>query len=145
GLGLAWDQMFSQSNLGVVTKLGLWLMPAPQTMVGLDVDLDREEDLAPRVDALTPLRRGGLLQQSPTSGNWLRAATVVTRRSEWTDEPGPLSREVIDAIRQRFGIGWWSVGLRVYGREAVTRSAISILEDAIAPLKPLSSKRIDWK
>jgi len=29
GYGPSWDQMFTQSNLGVVTKLGLWLMPEP--------------------------------------------------------------------------------------------------------------------
>jgi 4-cresol dehydrogenase (hydroxylating) len=29
GFGPAWDQMFVQSNLGIVTKAGLWLMPEP--------------------------------------------------------------------------------------------------------------------
>ncbi len=145
GYGPAWDQVFSQSNYGVVTKLGLWLMPAPEAMVGLDVECDREDDLEPLIDAITPLRREGILQQSPTVGNWLRAATVVTRRSDWTDRPGPLSGDVIDAIRKQFGIGWWSVGLRVYGREAVARSTMAILEDAVGRLRPLSVKRVEWR
>jgi 4-cresol dehydrogenase (hydroxylating) flavoprotein subunit len=32
GFGPGWDTMFCQSNLGVVTKLGLWLMPEPESI-----------------------------------------------------------------------------------------------------------------
>ena len=33
GFGPSWDAMFCQSNFGVVTQMGLWLMPAPETML----------------------------------------------------------------------------------------------------------------
>ena len=35
GFGPAWDQMFVQSNFGVVTKMGLWLMPEPEATLSL--------------------------------------------------------------------------------------------------------------
>ncbi len=99
GYGPAWDQLFVQSNFGIVTKAGMWLMPQPETVRGFDVEMDRMEDLGPLIDAIGPLRREGVLQQSPTIGNWFRAANILTTRRQWTDKPGSLSDEVISAIR----------------------------------------------
>jgi len=144
GFGPAWDQMFVQSNFGIVTKMGLWLMPEPESMMGMDVELDSPDDLAPLIDTLGPLRREGLLQQSPTIGNWLRAAAILTTRAEWTDKPGALSDDVIAAIRKKFGMGWWGVSLRLYGREGVNKAAYTVLEQAMAALKPMSLKPTTW-
>ncbi|MBT0670811.1 FAD-binding oxidoreductase [Novosphingobium profundi] len=145
GFGPSWDQLFVQSNFGVVTKMGLWLMPEPESLMGMDVEFDRPEDLGPLIDALGPLRREGLLQQSPTIGNWLRAAAVLTTRAEWTDQPGALSDPIIDAIRRKYHVGWWGVSLRLYGREAVNKAAYPILEKAMSDLKPLSLRPAQWR
>lgn len=145
GFGPSWDQLFVQSNFGIVTKVGMWLMPEPESVVGMDVEFDKPEDLGPLVDTLGPLRREGLLQQNPTIGNWLRAAAVLTKRTDWTDKPGALSDDVIDAIRKKFHVGWWGVGLRLYGRESVTKASYAILEKAMKDLKPLSFKPSSWK
>ena len=144
GFGPAWDQMFAQSNFGVVTKAGIWLMPEPESVLGMDVEFDRPEDIGPLIDALGPLRREGLLQANPTIGNWLRAASIVTRRTDWTDKPGALDDSVIDAIRKKFRMGWWGVGLRIFGREDVNRTIYPILEKAMTDLKPLSLKPTSW-
>lgn len=125
--------------------MGLWLMPEPESLMGMDVEFDNPEDLGPLIDTLAPLRREGLLQQSPTIGNWLRAAAVLTTRSEWTDQPGALSDEVISAIRTKYRVGWWGVSLRLYGREEVNKAAYPILEKAMNDLKPLSMRPAQWK
>jgi 4-cresol dehydrogenase (hydroxylating) len=144
GFGPAWDQMFVQSNYGIVTRAGMWLMPEPESVLGMDLEFDSQEDLGPLIDTLGPLRREGLLQQSPTIGNWLRAAAVVTRRTDWTDKPGALGDDVIAAIRKRFGMGWWGVSLRLYGRESVNKASYAILESAMNAIKPMSLKPIKW-
>ena len=145
GFGPAWDQMFVQSNFGVVTKAGIWLMPEPEVVIGLDVELDKKEDLGPLIDALGPLRREGVLQQSPTIGNWFRAANVLTTRAQWTDKPGSLGDDVIAAIRKKFDLGWWGVSLRLYGREAIAKASYPILEQAMSALKPYSMKPFAWR
>jgi 4-cresol dehydrogenase (hydroxylating) len=145
GYGPSWDQLFCQSNLGIVTKLGLWLMPEPESVMGLDLEFDKPEDLGPLVDTLGPLRREGLLQQAPTIGNWLRAAAVLTTRDQWTDQPGALPDSVIEAIRKRFGMGWWGVSLRLYGREGVNRESLAVLEKAMNALNPQALKRTAWR
>ena len=145
GYGPAWDQLFVQSNFGIVTKAGMWLMREPETVLGLDVELDSPQDLGPLIDALAPLRREGILQQSPTIGNWFRAANIATTRAQWTDKPGTLDDSVIDAIRKKFGLGWWGVSLRIYGREAITRATFPILDQAMKALNPLSLKQTSWR
>src|SRR5690606_40220936 len=57
GFGPGWDQMFVQSNFGVVTKANMWLMPEPESLMGMDVEFDRPEDLKALVDVIGPLRR----------------------------------------------------------------------------------------
>jgi 4-cresol dehydrogenase (hydroxylating) len=145
GYGPAWDQLFVQSNFGIVTKAGMWLMPQPETVRGFDVEMDRMEDLGPLIDTIGPLRREGVLQQSPTIGNWFRAANILTTRRQWTDQPGSLSDEVISAIRKQFGLGWWGVSLRVYGRETVVQANLDILEKALRAIKPMSMKPFSWR
>ncbi|QZH76552.1 MAG: FAD-binding oxidoreductase [Erythrobacter sp.] len=144
GFGPGWDQMFVQSNFGIVTKMGMWLMPEPESLMGMDVEFDRPEDLKVMVDTLAPLRRERLLTQSPSIGNWMRAAAVLTTRDQWTDESGALSDSVIDAIRRQFNIGWWGVSLRLYGREEVNRAAFRVLNDAIGAAGPLSVRPTEW-
>lgn len=144
GFGPGWDQMFVQSNFGVVTKMGMWLMPAPESLMGMDVEFDRPEDLKAMVDTIGPLRRERVLQQSPSIGNWLRAAAILTTREEWTDKPGALGDDVISAIRKKFNIGWWGVSLRLYGREEVNKAAYKILEKAMNDIKPMSIKPTTW-
>jgi len=145
GFGPSWDQLFVQSNFGIVTKMGLWLMPEPESLMGMDLEFDSPDDLGPLIDAIAPLRREGLLQQSPTIGNWLRAAAVVTTRDQWTDKPGALSDDVISAIRKKFHVGWWGVSLRLYGRESVNKAAYAILEAEMNKLKPMSIVPTSWK
>jgi 4-cresol dehydrogenase (hydroxylating) len=128
GFGPSWDQMFVQSNFGVVTKMGLWLMPAPEQMISMQMELEEPDDLGWAVDLIAPMRREGLVQQSPSIGSWLRGAAILTTRKEWYDKPGALPDDVIAAIRKRFGIGWWSIDLRLYGYEDINEATVRVIE-----------------
>ncbi len=143
--GPHWDQMFVQSNFGVVTKLGLWLMPAPESVLGLDLELDRPEDLGWIIDAVAPLRREGVIQQAPSIGNWLRGAATLTTRSQWYDKPGALPESVIDAIRAKFRIGWWSLSLRLYGYADVNEALAAVIQRKVGTLGKADWKVTRWK
>ena len=145
GFGPGWDQMFVQSNFGVVTKMGMWLMPEPEVQLGLDAEFDKPEDLARMIDAIAPLRRERILTTHPSIGNWLRVASTLTTRDEWTDKPGALGDDVIDAIRHRFGLGWWGVSLRVPGHEDVAKAQFAVIEKAIEAIKPMSIRKSSWR
>jgi 4-cresol dehydrogenase (hydroxylating) len=136
--------MFCQSNFGVVTRLGLWLMPEPESMLGFDFEFDKPEDLGWVVDTLAPLRREGIIQQAPSIGNWLRSAATITTRDQWTSKPGTLDESVITAIRKKFGIGWWSVQARFYGPIELTEATARVVTKAFNGKPVLAMKPARW-
>src|SRR5690554_4973168 len=50
GFGPAWDQLFVQSNFGIVTKVGFWLMPEPEATLSMSMSLPNPEDIGWLVD-----------------------------------------------------------------------------------------------
>ncbi|WP_395408097.1 FAD-binding oxidoreductase [Pseudoduganella sp. UC29_106] len=72
GVGPLLDGLFTQSNLGIVTSLGLWLMPKTPAINHFLCMVPEHEDIGPVVDALRPLRLGGVLRSILHIGNDLR-------------------------------------------------------------------------
>ncbi len=137
GFGPGWDQMFVQSNFGIVTKMGMWLMPEPESLMGMDVEFDRPEDLKVMVDT----HRAAAARADAHAIPQHRQLDARRRRA---DHARPVDRSarrdfghVIDAIRRQFNIGWWGVSLRLYGREDVNRAAYRVLNDAIGAAGPI--------
>ena len=147
GFGPSWDTMLCQSNFGVITKVGMWLMREPQAVAGFDIECDKPEDLEWLIDTLAPLRRDGIIQQTPSIGNWLRSASPLTTRDQWAEPGVPLSQSAIDAIRTEFNVGYWSVSTRMYGAaevvEAKQRVVAKAFENTSAQLTPSSWKTGD--
>ncbi|KAL1982898.1 hypothetical protein VTN96DRAFT_750 [Rasamsonia emersonii] len=55
------EGLFLQSNLGIVTKLGIWLHPQPQAYMSCLFDMPDLEDIETLVDIFGELRRNGVL------------------------------------------------------------------------------------
>ncbi len=56
GFGPYIDGIFSQSNFGVVTKMGVWLMPEPEAYLAGTVTVPKHDDLVPLVDIVARLK-----------------------------------------------------------------------------------------
>lgn len=56
--------------------------------------------MADRHARSAPLRREGIIMQSPSIGNWLRAAAPLTRRSDWAEPGKPIGPDAIAAVRR---------------------------------------------
>ncbi|KAJ5817113.1 vanillyl-alcohol oxidase [Penicillium robsamsonii] len=59
GFGQYVDGLFSQSNLGIVTKLGMWLMPNPGGYQSYLMTFPKDDDLKEAVNRIEPLRLNG--------------------------------------------------------------------------------------
>jgi len=130
GYGPSWDQLFVQSNFGIVTKMGMWLMPEPEATLGLNIQLPHPDDVGWAVDELAPLRMRGVIEQSPSIGNSLRFVATRTQRSEWYTGDGALPDHVLMEILQKNGLGWWTINLRLYGYEEVNEVHARIIQQA---------------
>ncbi len=135
GVGPFLDGIFCQSNLGIVTKIGLWLMPEPEAFSLFFATVEREDQLAPLIDALRPLRLAGHLNSAIHIGNDLR---VLSSRLHypWDATGGrtPLPKSVREAVRRGEGIGAWSVGGSLAGTKEQVRGMRRRLKRVLKPL-----------
>ena len=65
GFGPSLDSLFLQSNLGVVTKLGVWLMPQPESFTTGSIACHADGGVVALVDALRPLVLDGTVHGVP--------------------------------------------------------------------------------
>ena len=97
-LGPSLDQLFTQSNFGIVTKLGIWLMPQPECYMPLRLRVWQEDDLGPLVDTLRLLMLDRTIENVPQIWNTIAHASVLSTRAPWYQGEGPIPDEVIDRI-----------------------------------------------
>lgn len=110
GRGPSLDGLFSQSHLGVVTRMSQWLAPRPEHIALLPYELPKTADLAALIDALGGLLRAGVLRPTLTLYNDARVFAATgsypwARAREVTPLPAELSRE----LREERGLaGEWA-------------------------------------
>jgi 4-cresol dehydrogenase (hydroxylating) flavoprotein subunit len=132
GVGPFLDGLFCQSNLGIVTKLGLWLQPAPEAFTFFFIRCEDEADLPALVDRLRPLRLSGLLQSAVHIGNDLRILSG-TGRYPWeaAKDETPLPPAVRRELRRASGLGAWNAGGSLAGTKGQVRAARKALRAAV--------------
>jgi 4-cresol dehydrogenase (hydroxylating) len=134
GCGPSADGIFMQSNYGVVTKMGVWLMPPPDVYMPGWLTLRRDSDLELLLEKVRPLMMNGTIPNQPMIINASCAASALSRRKDWYDGPGSLPDAVIDKIASQPGFGHWVMRFALYGdaqvverqREIVTAAFTSI-------------------
>jgi 4-cresol dehydrogenase (hydroxylating) len=119
GLGPTLDQLFMQSNYGIVTRMGVWLMPYPETYMPCWLKFWNEDDLGPLADTLRGLRLDRTIEGVPSIYNALVLASVFSRRSQWYDGSEPIPEPIIERIAKELDIGRWMMRTALWGDEPV--------------------------
>jgi 4-cresol dehydrogenase (hydroxylating) len=133
GVGPWLDGLFSQSALGVVTAMTVWLVPAPRCLGSMTFRIAEPEGLAPAVDALRRLRLSGVLTTPPVLWNDIK---VLARYHDypWEEAGGrtPLPAGLRRTAREKLGYGPWSGVVRVYaGGEERCRADLAQISAAL--------------
>ena len=90
GYGPYLDGMFTQSNYGVVTKMGIQLMPAPPGARTHLITFDQMDDLAEVVEITSPLVMRHIFHNLPILRNIFLDGGVMSTRAEWYEGEGAL-------------------------------------------------------
>jgi 4-cresol dehydrogenase (hydroxylating) len=141
--GPSFDGLFFQSNLGIVTKMGVWLMPEPECYAPCWLMVERDDDLGPLIDTLRELMLDGTVTGYPQILSPVAIASVFTERGHWHQGDGVLPDEVIDRICQELQVGRWTMRFAIHGDEAVVDHKVAKAETAfgrIAGARMSSSK-----
>ncbi|WP_322046884.1 FAD-dependent oxidoreductase [Paraburkholderia sp. J67] len=132
GYGPSFDTLFMQSNYGIVTKMGLWLMPAPAAYRIGEIQFAREDDLGAIVDTLRALQLRGTITQHAVVEGAIRRAASIAPRARWYAGEGPMPEEAIAALQRDLGIGRWNLHYALYGEPEVIDVQQRIVERAFA-------------
>ena len=132
GVGPFLDGLFTQSNMGIVTRLGIWLMPHSACVNHFLCSVPEHADIGPVVEALRPLRLDGTLRSILHIGNDMR---VFSGGGVFPRAAAPEGARLPDALRAQMrsksGVGAWTVSGALHGSHAQVALARAALRRAL--------------
>ncbi|WP_068074757.1 FAD-binding oxidoreductase [Novosphingobium lentum] len=129
--GPGWDLAFTQSNLGVVTKAGVWLQPEPASSLELVFDIPEEGDIGWVIDTIAPMKISGLIDQNVFIPSWLGKMVLKGQRKDFWDKPGAIPESRVAELLKEHKLGYWQVAMRLYGDEPVVKAKAEIVKAAM--------------
>jgi 4-cresol dehydrogenase (hydroxylating) flavoprotein subunit len=119
GLGPTPDQLFMQSNFGIVTKMGYWLQPYPEVYMPLWLRVWKDDDLPLLIDTLRELLLDGTIRMVPQIIDTALMASVLSDREQWWQGEGPIPDSTLDEIARELEIGRWIMRFALYEDDVV--------------------------
>ncbi|WP_298191967.1 FAD-binding oxidoreductase [Novosphingobium sp.] len=134
GYGPYLDGLFTQSNFGVVTKMGMWLMPAPPVYKPFVIRHKKMEDVARIVEAMRPLRIANIVPNVVLMMGGAYQLAMFKRRGEVWDGAGPITDEAVAKAAQANNLGMWNTYIALYGTEGMIAESEKIIRAAFAAI-----------
>ena len=135
GYGPTLDGMFTQSNYGICTKMGFWLMPKPPVFKPFEIQFDEDSDINEIVEFIRPLRIAQIIPNSVVIAGLLwEAATCNTRRSDYLSTPGATPDHILKQIQKDKHLGAWNVYCALYGTPEQVEVNFNIVKGALKKL-----------
>ena len=103
--------LFFQSNFGIVTKMGVWLMRRPEVFLSGWAKFAEDETIAQFTDAVRELMLDGTIRNLPLLGYGLGIGEEIT-----------------------FGEEGWALRFALYGREAMVDAQYEIVRETLAAI-----------
>lgn len=128
------DGLFMQSNYGIVTKMGVWLMPPPDCYMPGWLTLRKDSDLELLLEKLRPLMMDGTIPNQPMIINAVCAMSAFAGREQWYTGDGPMPEAVIEEIARQPGFGRWVMRFALYGDERIVERQREIVQDAFGSI-----------
>ena len=137
GIGPFMDGIFSQSNFGVVTKMGFWLYPEPEACLIGRVRVQRHDDVIPFVEILANLMYAGVINthfaiRSPVFNGPADAEKAALEAKRDGGSAGEWNRYAASK-----GLHFWETDLHFYGPAKVVvaqwehvKERLSVISDA---------------
>ena len=130
------DGLFSQSNYGIITKMGFWLMPETGHQSYM-ITFPREEDFERIVEIIRPLAQKRILGNIPQLRHVIQELAVTGKpRSHWYTGAGPMPLEIIREKASALPCGdvsWIFYGTQ-YGPPASIASQLQTIKSSFSQI-----------
>ncbi len=108
------DGLFTQSNFGIVTRMGVWLLPRPPAIVSFHFAFPEDDDLEEIIELCRPMKLSNFVPTLFRVANDLYLTGSEGESPEYGSGKA-LSDQGRRALRDRFGVGAWTVSGAFYG------------------------------
>jgi 4-cresol dehydrogenase (hydroxylating) len=111
------DGLFTQSNYGIVTRMGIWLMPRPPVVRSFHFTFDEDNDLEEIIDLCRPLKLSNFVPTLFRVNNDVYLCGSEGESPEYRASGGKrsISDEGRRALRKKHGLGAWTASGAFYG------------------------------
>lgn len=111
------DGLFAQSNYGIVTRMGFWLLPRPPAIRSFHFTFPDDDDLETIIDLCRPLKMSNFV---PTLFRVSNDLYLCGSEGESAEFAGTQGRRAISdagrkALQAKHGLGSWTVSGAFYG------------------------------
>lgn len=131
GFGPYNDGIFSQSNFGIVTKMGMTLMPNPGGFESFMYTFANESDLGPLIEIIRPLRISNILENVAQLRHGLQTLSLQGHpRTKYFSGSGPMPEDVVREHLRKTATGecaWVYYGMS-YGPAHIRRHKLDIVD-----------------
>jgi len=139
GSGPYLEGLFSQSNFGIVTQAGIWLMPEPEVFQAFFCEIQREEQLPAVLDSLRRLALAGALRGTAHLINdVLFLSMMVQYPHEMLEGQAYLSDDARKRLRSSIGITPWTLTSGLYGTKAQVKANRALIQRELKPYGSLT-------
>lgn len=145
GYGPELGGLFCQSNFGIVTKMGFWLMPRPESFFEGVIECKKADDLPAIIDTWAYLENSGIIDgfpdlSSPVFGTPGVFGTIGMATGPALS-PDPAYQALVDAgahwrdfepYAAERGIPFWRLRVTFYGPKAIIREKWAYCQERFA-------------
>ncbi len=145
GLGPWLDGLFTQSNFGVVTKMGTWLMPRPESIQAFGFTVAENDRLGEIAERLRTLRLMDVVRSHVHIANDLKVLSSRTSFPWHLTKETPLPDSIRASLRKNAALGAWNVMGALYGTHETVAAARRVVRDTfrgLARVKYFDARKI---
>ncbi|KAF3403471.1 Vanillyl-alcohol oxidase [Penicillium rolfsii] len=122
------EGLFLQSNLGIVTKMGIWLYPQPTAYASCALSVPDLEDIEPVVDLFNELRQSGVVPNTVYVSSITEWIAMNGKRDDFWTGSGPIPAWRLRELQKQFGLGFWNAKFGLFGpRDVVEAQGLEVV------------------
>jgi hypothetical protein len=131
------EGLFLQSNLGIVTKMGIHMTPQPQAYMACTFDMPELDDIETITDVFGEMRRGGVLPTIVYVFSLVEWTAIFGKRSHWWTGEGPIPEWRLKEIQKELDIGFWTVKFGLYGPKDIIQAQYDEVKRVVSEKAPI--------
>ncbi|MDA0824736.1 MAG: FAD-binding oxidoreductase [Proteobacteria bacterium] len=126
------DGLFTQSNFGVITQMGVWLLPEPPGYRPYMVTFPREDDIHQIIELVRPLKINMLIPNAATTVGLIWEAAVKVTKAHYYSGDGVMPDSARNKMAADLDIGQWNFYGALYGPEPIMDNNWKIIRERLA-------------